>query len=193
MSGSARQNGRVTDLDQQRDDDGATVGEVESADIPHGSPKKRRFDRGLLVASLVISAGVALIVWGLFSAITGDEGVDRPVEIESVEPVENAVQVLQQERIAVDLEFGYEAVLIIDGVELETTDVSKIPTEPGQQRTLPETAIYDSGNAVISFTPVEGAAVDQLTEGRHSAKVIYWKTVEGRDNARSYSWSFVVV
>lgn len=202
----------VTDLDNVDDDqqnpsdtavgvisetDAETDAEVAArSDDGHPAaapPRRRRPDRGLLIASLVIAAGLLLIVWGMFTAITGDEGVDRPPEIQSVSPVENAVQVLQQESVIVDLEFGYEAVLVIDGIELETTDISQIETDPGQLRTIPPTATYDPGNAVISFAPSDDALITEFTQGRHQARVIYWKIEEGRENASSYSWSFIVV
>ncbi len=188
----------MTDLDDVADPQitdamsASTVALGPGDGAPTGLPR-RRFDRGLLIASLVIAAGLTLVVWGFFTATTGDEGVDRPAEIESISPVENAVQVLQQEGIVVDLEFGYAAVLIVDGIELETTDISRIVTNPGQLRTIPPTATYDPGNAVISFVPSDGAVITEFSQGRHQARVVYWKLEEGRENARAYNWSFVVV
>jgi hypothetical protein len=174
----------MTDLDNPVEHDEATS---------LTSTKRRGPDRGLLIASLVIAAGLALIIWGFFSAITGNEGVDRPAEIESISPVENAVQVLQQEGIAVDLEFGYEALLIVDGIELETTNIGELEAEPGQLLAFPPTAIFDPGNSIISFTPSDGAQITELVQGRHEVRLVYWRVDEGRDNARSYSWSFEVV
>lgn len=155
--------------------------------------RRRRIDRGLLVASFVIACGVVLIVWGMLAAVTGDDGIDRPDEVEEVRPVENAVQVLQQEAVVVDLEFGYEAMLEIDGIELPTTVLNELETEPGQQVQLPPTAIFDVANGVISFQPTEGAAIEEFTSGRHEARVVYWKIDEGPDSSRSYRWSFTVV
>lgn len=157
------------------------------------APPRRRFDRGLLIASFVIASGLLLIIWGFFTAVTGDEGVDRPPEIESVSPVENAIQVLQQERISVDLEFGYQAVLVIDGIEPETTNIGELDAEPGQLVTLPATAIFDPGNAIISFQPSEDSVITEFTQGRHDVQVVYWRIDEGRDAATTYRWSFVVV
>ncbi|NND75757.1 MAG: hypothetical protein HKN44_12200 [Ilumatobacter sp.] len=166
--------------------------EIDAA--PAREPRRRRrLDRGLLVASFVIASGMALIIWGFFSAITGDEGIDRPPEIESLSPVENAVQVLQQERIAVDLTFGHMAVLVIDGIEPETTNIGEIETEPGQLVTLPPTAIFDPGSSVISFQPSDDAVITEFSQGRHDVQVIYWRIDEGRENASRYRWSFVVV
>ncbi|MGK0276865.1 MAG: hypothetical protein ACI9N0_003264 [Ilumatobacter sp.] len=180
----------MTDIDTSDADQADTV---LPADNVNQAPRRRRPDRGLLTASFVIAAGLALIVWGFFTAITGDEGIERPLAIESISPVENAVQVLQQERVAVDLEFGYEAVLILDGIELETTNIGELEAQPGEQIALPPTAIFDPGNAVISFVPNDNAVITELTQGRHTVRVVYWRLDEGRENAKSYNWSFVVV
>jgi len=160
---------------------------------------KRRLDRGLLIASLVIACGLALVVFGLITALTGDDGIDRPDAIESVQPVENSVQVLQQERVIVDLLPGYEARLIIDGIELPTTTIGQsdvdpsVQVQPGQQVPLPTTAVFDPGNAVISFQPVEGALIETFTQGVHEARVIFWRIEDGPEQALSYRWEFNVV
>mgnify|MGYP005605811191 CR=1 FL=1 len=170
---------------------------VESADT---EPRpKHRFDRGLFIASLVIACGLALIIFGLTSAMTGTDGIDRPEAIESVQPVENAVQVLRQDQIIVDLVAGYEARLVVDGIELPTTVIGQsdvdpnVQAQPGQQIDVPTTAVFDPGNAVISFQPVEGALIETFTEGTHEATVYFWKVEEGPDQASSYSWTFEVI
>jgi hypothetical protein len=160
---------------------------------------KRKFDRGLFIASLVIAAGLLLIIFGFTTALTGDDGIDRPEAIESVLPVENAIQVLQQDRIVVDLQPGYEARLVLDGIELPTTVIGQsevdpnVQAQPGQQIDLPTTAIFDPGNAVISFQPTDGALVESLEQGLHKATVLFWRTEDGPDFARVYSWTFEVV
>ena len=171
--------------------------DVEPADT---EPRpKRRFDRGLFIASLVIACGLALIIFGLTSAITGTDGIDRPEAIESVQPVENAVQVLRQDQIIVDLVAGYEARLVVDGIELPTTVIGQsdvdpnVQAQPGQQIDVPTTAVFDPGNAVISFQPVEGALIETFTEGTHEATVYFWKVEEGPDQASTYSWTFEVI
>jgi hypothetical protein len=191
------------------DHDAATVGDlVPTADDalapraqahePTERPK-RRFDRGLLIASLVIAVGLVLVIFALTTALTGDDGIDRPEAIESVQPVENAVQVLQQERVVVDLLPGYEARLVIDGIELPTTVIGQSDVDPfeqpapGQQVDLPTTAVFDPGNSVISFQPVEGALIESFTEGIHEARVIYWRIEDGPEQALSYRWEFNVI
>ncbi len=170
-------------------------------EVPADTPvvPKRRLDRGLLIASLVIACGLLLVIFGVTTALTGNDGVDRPEAIESLQPVENAVQVLQQERVVVDLEAGYEARLIIDGIELPTTVIGQSDVDPfeqpapGQQVDLPTTAVFDPGNAVISFQPVEGALIESFTEGIHEARVIFWRIEDGPEQARSYRWEFNVI
>lgn len=163
---------------------------------PASAAPRRKIDKGLLVACFVIAAGLTLIIWGLWTAQTGDEGVDRPEVIENLNPVENAIQVLQQETIVVDFEFGYEAELILDGILIETTRIGELDlsnVEPGQQIETPPTAVFDPGNARLEFRPSDGAQIEELTEGRHTATVIYWPIDEGRESARSYTWSFDVI
>jgi hypothetical protein len=174
---------------------GSDPSDDSAAELGRRGRRRRRIDRGLLIASLVIAGGVVLIVWGFVTAQTGDDGIDRPAAIEELSPVENAVQVLQQESVRVDLQFGYEAALVIDDIELPTTVLNEIETEtePGAQVDLPPTAILDIATGVISFQPSDGALIEQFSEGVHDAEVIYWKTVDGRDSAQSYRWRFTVI
>lgn len=161
--------------------------------------RKRTFDRGLFLASLGIAIGLMLIIFGFTSAITGSDGIDRPAAIESVQPVENAVQVLQQDRIVVDFVPGYEARLVVDGVELPTATIGQsdvdpnVQAQPGEQINLPTTAVFDPGNAVISFQPVKGALIETLTQGKHEVTVYFWKIEDGPDQPQSYSWSVEVI
>jgi hypothetical protein len=171
----------------------------DTSDTTASARPRRRLDRGLLIASLAIAGGLVLIIFGFTTALTGDDGIDRPEAIESVQPVENAVQVLQQERVVVDLQAGYEARLVIDGIELPTTVIGQSDVDPfeqpapGQQIDLPTTAVFDPGNNVISFQPVEGAPIESFTEGLHDVQVIFWKIEDGPEQALSYRWEFNVI
>lgn len=193
----------VTDLEPAADPASTDVAATSSAEVEvaedqtevqDGAPRtRRRLDIGLLLASLVIAGGLVLIIVGFLTARTGDDGIDRPDAIESLTPVENAIQVLQQESIVVDLQFGYEARLVVDGIELPTTRLGQIEAEPGEQISLPPTAIFDAGNSIISYKPIDGAPIEEFTEGLHTVRVIYWRIDEGPDQALSYTWTFNVV
>lgn len=158
--------------------------------------RRQRPDTGLLVACFVIACGLFAIIWGVTSALTGDDGIDRPDAIEELSPVENALQVFQQQQIRVNLQSGYEAYLVVDGIRLETTNIGQVSVEPendGQQLSIPPTAVFDPGNAVITFRPSDDAVITSFSEGRHTAQVVFWKIEDGPDEAQSYRWSFEVV
>lgn len=184
----------VTENEPEIDREGDPVADEDGSE---DEPRRRKLDWGLVIACLVIAGGLVAIVWGVGSAITGSDGINRPDAIEDLSPVENAQQTFQQEQIMVDLQFGYEAVLVVDGIELPTSriggDVSPDEADAGSQISTPPTAVFDPGNSIITFRPSENALIDEYSEGRHSAQVIYWKIDEGRQNARSYRWSFDVV
>lgn len=194
---------RVTDpdatiVDDVDDDTPERSSDAATHATANGRPR-RRLDRGLLIASLAIAGGLVLIIFGFTTALTGDDGIDRPEAIDSVQPVENAVQVLQQERVVVDLQAGYEARLVIDGIELPTTVIGQSDVDPfeqpapGQQIDLPTTAVFDPGNSVISFQPVEGAPIESFTEGLHEVQVLFWRIEDGPEQALSYRWEFNVI
>ncbi len=176
-----------------------TEGDPELGEAELDTENKRRApDWGLVIACLVIAGGLVAIAWGLSSAITGSDGIDRPDAIEDLSPVENAQQTFQQEQIMVDLQFGYEAALIVDGIELPTERIGAFSgdfdiSDAGVQVSAPPTAVFDPGNSIITFRPSDDALIQSYSEGRHSVQVIFWKIEEGRENARSYRWSFEVV
>lgn len=150
----------------------------------------------MLIASLAIAAGMALIIWGVTVSVTGDERRPLPEAIESVSPADGASQVPQQSGFFIDLVTGYEGALAIDGVELPVVrldELGGVDQEPGEQINVPPVAVYEPGNATLTFTPSEDALVSSLGPGSHRAAVTYWKTSEGREEARSYSWEFTVV
>ena len=169
------------------------VPEAPASAEPRG---RRRIDWGLMAACFVIACGLVAIVWGVTSAYTGMDGIDRPDAIEDLSPVEGAQQVQRQEQIVVDLRFGYEAALVVNGVELETARIGEFGGDvaPGEQIAVPPTAVFDPGNARIEFRPSDDAVITSFPEGRNQVQVIYWKSSEGReDGALSYRWTFDVV
>lgn len=157
---------------------------------------RRRLNRELVIVSLVAGVGLFLVIAGFLSATTGRDLLDYPDAIVDISPAPNDRQVLSQTEISVDLQDGYEAVLVLDGVEVPTSRLEDIAgglPEPGQQIELPPTAIYDQGNSLIKFEPRDGAVIESYAVGRHQVTVLFWKIEDGRGAARSYSWSFEVL
>ena len=149
-----------------------------------------------LLVSAGIALGILLIVIGFNSATTGRDALGYPAAIVDISPAPNDRQVLSATEIMVDLEDGYQASLILDGIAIPTTnleDIAGLVAKPGQQVEIPPTAIYDQGNSLIRFQPTEGAAVEKYSTGVHNVTVRYWKIIEGEQTAKSYSWKFEVL
>jgi hypothetical protein len=157
--------------------------------------RRRRFDKRLLICSLLIACGIVIAVIGVQSSVTGKAAQGLPAAIESVDPVNESQAVPFQTAIFVDLVSGYTGELIVDGVTIQTVDLSDlgvVSPQPGQQVTLPKVTIYEPGNATLTFQPTKGAAVESLEQGTHAVTVRYWKLTEGRQFSHVYSWTFSV-
>jgi hypothetical protein len=188
----------VTDAHIDADPDADPASDTAPVEAP-GAParRRRRLDKTQLALSFLIAVGLVFVGWGLAVSITGDDRANLPDTVEAVDPVPEAVQVLNQTRVYVDLASGYTGVLVIDGIELPTVDIEDLAeqftAEPGQQIELPATTIYEAGNSTLTFTPSDEALVTGFDSGLHRAQVIYWKVDEGRQRPRSFSWTFTVV
>jgi hypothetical protein len=168
----------------------------DSGASPGSGTRRRRVDRRLLAASMAIAAGLVIIAWGVLVSVTGDERSPLPDDIERIDPVPDAVQVLSQSSVVVDLETGYEGVLVVDGVEIETVNLDELGSiriEPGKQVDVPPVTVYEPGNATLTFTPSEGAVIEEFDSGLHEVTVLYWKIEEGRQRAEAFRWTFNVV
>lgn len=179
----------VADLDHLPDDpDAPTTNDA--------APRRRRVDKTLLGVSFVVAIGIMLVLRGLLIGVTGDDRTNLPDAIERVDPVPDAVRVLAQTSVFVDLAEGYTGRLVIDEVEIETVSIDQIAegqVEPGQQISLPPATIYEPGNATLTFTPTDGAPIGEFDEGLHQATVVFWRIEDGPARARSFSWTFNTV
>jgi hypothetical protein len=174
----------------------AIITGVATSTATAGRRVRRRIDPKLLAASAAIAVGLVLIGYALSRSVTGDEATNLPAAVESVSPVPSAVQVPQQSQVVVDLESGYEGRLIIDDVALDTVrldDLAYVDVEPGAQVDVPPGAVFEPGNATLTYTPAEGEPVERFEPGSHVVTVIYWLSEEGPARGRSFSWSFVAV
>jgi hypothetical protein len=155
---------------------------------------KRPINKETLIVSLGVAIGLFAIISGFNSGSTGREAQRLPAVIERMTPGPGD-QVLQQSQIFVDFIDGYNASLTVDGVALATTRLDELTNNgetprPGAQVDIPPTAIYDPGNYTISFLPQEGAPIETLTQGTHTATVVYWKITDGPQKSRSFTWEF---
>lgn len=172
------------------------VSEPRPGDPTAPERPRRRVDKTLLIVSFFVGLGIMLVVRGVLIGVTGEERSPLPDAIEQVDPVPEAVRVLSQTRVFVDLAPGYTGRLVIDGAEIETVAIDQLSNdavEPGRQISLPPVTIYEPGNATLTFTPADGAPIEQFDEGLHEATVVYWRIEDGEARARSYSWTFNTV
>lgn len=165
-------------------------------DLHKTVPVRLRVDRTTILLSCAFGLGLSLIILGLSAAQTGREAQRLPASIASINPGPGD-SVLRQSQIVVKFADAFDAVLVVDGLELTVTRLDELtaaggPLPDGAQIALPPTAIYDPGNFTISFLPQDGAEIEGFGQGRHTATVIYWKVDESRDRARSFTWEFSV-
>lgn len=169
---------------------------VTNADTPVDPDRRWWRDKPTLAMIGLLLVGSLFVARGVLVGITGDDRANLPDLIEAVEPVPEAVQVLNQSNVFVDLAGGHTGVLVIDGFEIETKNIDELSNdtvEPGQQVELPPVTRYEPGNATLTFTPSATAPITQFVDGEHTVEVIYWPIAEGRQFARSFSWTFTVV
>ena len=157
---------------------------------------RQRIDTSVVIVCAIVAAGFVLVLNGVLSGVTGDERANLPPLVESVTPVPEAVQVLSQSNVFVDLAAGHTGRLVIDGEPIETVNVDEIGSirvTPGVQVDLPPVTIYEPGNATLTFTPNENAPIQEFLEGEHKVQVVYWAIDEGPQRARTFTWTFTVV
>jgi len=144
---------------------------------------------------MAIAVGVVVVFLGVNASVTGKDAQNLPAQIESLQPVRNATQVLSQEQVHVDLAEGYTGVLTVNGVDIETFSLADLEStaEPGSQVSLPKVTIFEPGNDTLTFTPSEGAPIEEFNTGINTVQVFYWKVTEGRSFQKSFVWQFDVV
>ena len=131
----------------------------------------------LLIAVMVATAGVALYA-GVRATDTGGEDPvtvsGRPDVVEHLVPGAGD-EVIRQAELGVDLAPGYDGTLLVNGVEIPTEELRRVPEQ----------------NQVF-FTPGEGKVVEKLNAGPNCASAIVWKASAGRGTAddQSFRWCF---
>lgn len=160
--------------------------------------RKRKIDVQLALVSLAIAVGLALIGYGVLSGVTGDDVTNLPDAIESISPRPDAVQVLSQTDIVVDLADGFTGELTINGVNYETLELggggdADNPPDPGAQVTVAAGVRFDPGTNTLRFVPGDEVGFDEFDPGNHTVTVRYWSLTDDSIATRSYTWTFNVI
>ena len=126
-----------------------------------------------------------LIGFALARSVTGDEVTDLPSAIEDITPAPDAVQVLQQTQVVVDLAEGYEGRLVIDDVALPTIRLDEL--RHARRRAGPA-ARGPAGRRVRAgqrhaHVHARRRRPDRarFDPGSHTVQVVFWRTVEGEE------------
>jgi hypothetical protein len=170
------------------------------ADVPR---KRRGLDWRRLGVSLLVVAGLGLIVYGVSKGQAGDPNLKiTDPAIEALYPLPDSPVVPPQSQIVADLAPGYRGELKLDGQLLSTQDLQPADAQPGDPVVPlgPSTAdvTFDKALNTLTFTPRVGTSVDeflvngQLPSGEHIVAVTYWPMDQGPEAARTFSWRFTV-
>jgi hypothetical protein len=129
--------------------------------------------RRVIIGVVLVTAAGAM--WLSFAHTRTQEGpkyVDSAIE--QVYPGPGDLE-LRQTRVGVDLQFGYTAILFVDGREIP---------EDQLERVIPLGQVF--------YTPAVGKETGALEPGRHCGTALLWREVEGRQSGHKYSWCFNV-
>lgn len=162
------------------------------------APRRRRFDRGLVIASIVLATGLVLIGYAALNAVTGDERTSLPEAIERISPLPDAVNVPNQSAIVVDLADGYTGRLIVDGQVFDASgpgalQIAATLPEPGVQVVRQPGVAFDAGTNVLQLTPGDEIGIPRWSVGLHLVTVEYWPIVAGPAESVAYRWQFTIV
>lgn len=125
-----------------------------------------------IILGLLLVGAAGGFVFALNSSETEVEPKFTDAAIVKVYPGQGELE-LRQQRIGVELDVAYTAVLVIDGVEIPEDQLEREPAL-GQ----------------VFYTPGEGKETGELAPGRHCATAHLWRFDETREDARRFSWCF---
>jgi len=128
--------------------------------------------RVLLGAAALMGAAAILLALVLADTDDDDVTVTGNAAVDELIPPRNA-EVLSQETVGIDLANGYDARLMLNGVEIP----------PGQIRHQPNLNRF-------TFRPDQGNVIESLQAEQNCALVIYWRQEIGPAEADTVSWCF---
>ncbi len=159
----------------------ANTGNVSDHEAPNSpavpsrrSPLSSRAQTVVVV--LLILGAIAGLVFTISIATTGDNNTSAalPDSVDRLIPA-SGDEVLAQSPVGVDLADGYDAYLIINGVEIR---------DPEQG------LMKDLGLGTVQFQPGEGKEIESLNPEQNCVVAMIWRQSEGQDSAEPVSWCF---
>jgi hypothetical protein len=154
----------------------APTGEASQA----SGPEPLYSTKGKIVIVLLLAVAATALGLAIATTQTGEpdpvtQTVAVPLDGFGVRPTDGA-NVLRQSEIGIDLQPGWAATLIVDGVEIPASELR----------------VVDAENQVF-FTPGDGRAVERLEPGRRCVTAVYWESRVGPGvDDRQHTWCFRV-
>ncbi len=134
--------------------------------------------RGLQTALLILVVLIAMagLVFTVSLATTGNDNTSAalPDSVDRLIPG-SGDEVLAQSPLGVDLANGYDAFLIVNGVEIKTQ-------EDGLSKNL--------GLGLVQFQPGPGKPIESLNPEQNCVVAMVWQQSEGEEAAEPVSWCF---
>jgi hypothetical protein len=131
--------------------------------------------RRVVIAVILVVALVGIVV-ATRMAVTGDDSTSEalPDNVDRVIPASGA-EVLRQATVGIDVADGYDAYLVINGVEITTAE---------------DGLIKDLGTGLVQFIPGPGKPVETLSSERNCVIAMVWDQTEGQSAASPVNWCF---
>jgi hypothetical protein len=129
-----------------------------------------------VVVGLLLAAAAGLVVVIANNAVTGSDSVSstRPASIDRLIPASGS-QILRQGQVGVDLAPGYDAYLIVNGVEIRNQASEDDPD--GLTKSLtPE-------GYTITYAPGPGRRVESLLPDVNRVTAMVWRQEDGPSSA----------
>jgi hypothetical protein len=135
------------------------------------APKLARFAVTMALLGCLVGMGWAF-------TLNQEEPQPDGTSLEEVRPPAGSKAVPGQTPVSVDLAYGFDAILSIDGVTIDRSEI-----------------VERESDGVFTFTPKETSPYfGRMENGLHSAEVIYWpKTGTREADAEIFQWTFNVV
>lgn len=137
--------------------------------------ENRDLARRVVWIVLILGALVGIFFTGK-AATTGLDSASGslPDQVDRLIP-ESGAEVLRQSQVGIDVAAGYDAYLIINGVEV---------------RSAQDGLIRDLGTGLVLLQPGPGKAIEVLNEGRNCVIAMVWDQLENEKSAVPVSWCF---
>ena len=131
--------------------------------------------RKLIITLVIVGALVGLFYTGRW-AVTGPDSTSGslPDSVERLIPASGS-EVLRQSQVGLDVADGYDAYLVVNGVEIRTAE---------------DGLIKDLGTGLILFQPGPETPVEALDQGTNSVVAYVFDQTEGPTVAQPVSWRF---